>query len=134
MSDEDRDQEDEQQPEEAAEEQQAPPQEPEDTRQAEATAQEAEAAPVVGFYDFLRYSAVSFAAEAWVALGIQVRPGADELENDLCAARTAIDTLEFLVGQLADELEAEEKQAFEAQLTDLRVNYVRRSSAEEKEE
>ena len=57
MSDEDRDQEDEQQPEEADEEQQAPPQEPEDTGQAEATAQEAEAVPVVGFYDFLRLRA-----------------------------------------------------------------------------
>ncbi len=88
---------------------------------------------MVGFYDFLRYSAVSFAAEAWIALGVQLRPGASELETDFRAARIAIDTLEFLVGQLGEEVEPEEKQAFEAELTNLRVNYVRRST-EEKEE
>lgn len=130
MSDEDRDQEDEQQPEEAAEEEQAPFEEPEDAEQAEG---EPPVAPL-GLFDFLRYSAVSFAAEAWIALGVQLRPGADELETDLRAARIAIDSLEFLVGQLADELEPEERQGFDAELTNLRVNYVRRSSAEEKEE
>lgn len=92
---------------------------------------EAEAPPLeMDVFDLLRLSAVSFAQEAWCSLGIRLRPGAQEVEADLRCARVAIDTLELLLKQLADELEPQEKQAFDAELTNLRINFVRLTGSE----
>lgn len=96
-----------------------------------AEAAEAEAPPLeMDVFDLLRLSAVSFAQEAWCSLGIRLRPGAQEVEADLRCARVAIDTVELLLKQLADELEPQERQAFDAELTNLRINFVRLTGSE----
>jgi len=110
-----------------------PAQQPESAAQeAEQAEEPAEAPPVeMDVFDLLRMSVGLFAQEAWIGLGIQARPGSSEVKPDLRLARTAIDTLEFLVGQLGDELEAAEKREMDALLANLRINYVQRSGSEE---
>lgn len=98
----------------------------------EAAGAEAEMPPLeMNVFDLLRASVGMFAQEAWVGLGIRARPGASEVETDLRCARVAIDTLEFLLAKLADELDPDEKRAFDAELSNLRINYVRLSGSEQ---
>ena len=100
--------------------------------EAEAAAAEAEMPPLeMNVFDLLRASLGMFAQEAWISLGIQARPGGSEVKTDLRCARVAIDTLEFLLAKLADEMEDEEKKAFDAELSNLRINYVRLSGSKE---
>ena len=120
---------------EGAEQEPEEPQETEDAEvaeEAEAAAAEAEMPPLeMNVFDLLRASVGMFAQEAWVGLGIQARPGVGEDKTDLRCARVAIDTLEFLVAKLADEMEDEDKKAFDAELSNLRINYVRLSGSKE---
>jgi hypothetical protein len=135
VSDDERADDSEKQAEEPAE--QEPSEEPaveeEPTAEAAEAGAEAEAPPLeMDVFDLLRLSAVSFAQEAWCSLGIRLRPGAQEVEADLRCARVAIDTVELLLKQLTDELEPQERQAFDAELTNLRINFVRLTGSEKR--
>lgn len=82
----------------------------------------------VDVFDMLRASIGLFIQEAWYALGVQARPGTNEVTTDLRCARVAIDTTQALIEQLGDEATDEEKREFEQVLANLRLNFVRRKS------
>ncbi|MGI5819253.1 MAG: DUF1844 domain-containing protein [Armatimonadota bacterium] len=84
-------------------------------------------------YDMLRAAIGLFVQEAWVALGLQPRYGSGDTQMDLRCARVAIDTTQMLIQQLGDEADAGEKRDFDRILTDLRVNFMRRSKRAEEE-
>ncbi len=65
--------------------------------------------------------------QAWVSLGIQKAPGAEDVEQDLPQAKVAIDTLEFVVSKLAPDLESQEKAELDSVLSNLQINYVKRA-------
>jgi len=79
-------------------------------------------------FDMLRAAIGLFVQEAWIALGVQARPGATEVRMDLHGARIAIDTTQLLIEKLGDEATAEEKREFEQIMTNLRMNFVRRQA------
>ncbi len=54
-------------------------------------------------FDLLRAMIPLFVQEAWVALGLQARPGAADVHTDLRCARVAIDTTQALIDKLGDE-------------------------------
>ncbi len=82
----------------------------------------------LGVFDLLRASIGLFVQEAWIALGVQARPGATDVHTDLHAARVAIDTTQLLIDKLGDEATDEEKREFEQIMTNLRMNFVRRQA------
>lgn len=79
-------------------------------------------------FDLLRAVIPLFVQEAWIALGVQARPGSTVVRTDLRCARIAIDTTQALIEKLGDEATAEERRDFEHALTNLRINFVQRQS------
>jgi len=65
--------------------------------------------------------------QAWVHLGLQLPPGAQETKMDLAQARLAIDTIAYIKQALGDTLSAAEQREVDQTLTTLRMNFVQRS-------
>jgi len=91
-----------------------------------------EAAPQVplqalDIYDMLRFVVSLLTQQAWVSLGIQKAPGAEEVEQDLPQAKVAIDTLEFVIDKLAPDLDPQERAELDSVLSNLQINYVKRA-------
>lgn len=84
--------------------------------------------PEMDVFDMLRAAVGLFVQEAWIALGLQPRPGAGETTMDLRCAKIAIDTTAMLIEQLGGEALPDEKREFDRALTDLRVNFMKRKS------
>jgi len=78
-------------------------------------------------YDTLRVMVSLLTQQAWVSLGIQKAPGAEEVKQDLPQAKVAIDTLEFVVSKLEADLESPEKAELNSMLSNLQINYVQRA-------
>ena len=78
-------------------------------------------------YDILRFVVSLLTQQAWVSLGIQKAPGAEEVEQDLPQAKVAIDTLEFVIDKLAPDLEPQEVAELNSALSNLQINYVKRA-------
>ncbi len=78
-------------------------------------------------YDMLRFVVSLLTQQAWVSLGIQKAPGAEEVEQDLPQAKVAIDTLEFVIDKLAPDLESQERAELDSVLSNLQINYVKRA-------
>lgn len=85
----------------------------------------------VNVFDLLRAMIPLFVQEAWVALGLQARPGASDVAMDLRCARVAIDTTQMLIDKLGDEASPEERREFDQVMTTLRVNFMRRQAKSE---
>lgn len=96
----------------------------------EETAAAAEAEGVslaeLSVYDTLRFVLGLLMQQAWIHLGIQLAPGADDLKEDLPQARVAIDTLDFIVEKLQPELSDSERSELSTVLANLRLNYVKK--------
>ena len=78
-------------------------------------------------YDTLRFMISLLIQQAWVSLGIQKAPGAEEVQQDLSQAKVAIDTLEFVIAKLAPDLDLQEKGELDSVLSNLQINYVQRA-------
>jgi len=78
-------------------------------------------------YDMLRFVVSLLTQQAWVSLGIQKAPGAEDVKKDLLQAKVAIDTLEFVIDKLAPDLESQEKAELDSVLSNLQINYVQRA-------
>ena len=66
-------------------------------------------------------------AKAWQTMGLRVKPGTDKIEKDLDQARTAIDTVDFLVQKLKTRITELERSGLEIMVGDLKLNFVRAS-------
>jgi len=69
-------------------------------------------------------------AKAWQTMGLRVKPGTDKIEKDLDQARTAIDTVDFLVQKLKTRIPELERSGLESMVGDLKLNFVRASQPE----
>ena len=63
-------------------------------------------------------------SKAWEYLGLMMNPETKEINQDLKKAKTSIDSIEFLLNQIKDELEAEDKRHIADLLASLQMNYV----------
>jgi len=66
-------------------------------------------------------------AKAWETMGLRVKSGTDRVEKDFDQARTAIDTIDFLVQKLKSRIQDEEISRLESLVGDLKLNFVRLS-------
>jgi len=64
-------------------------------------------------------------AKAWETMGLRVKPGTDEIEKDFDQARTAIDTVDFLVQKLKSRIPEPDISRLESLVGDLKLNFVR---------
>jgi hypothetical protein len=80
----------------------------------------------IGVFGILRFTTSLLMQQAWIELGIQALPGMEAQQN-LPAARVAIDTLAFLVDKLQPDLDEAEKHELAAVVANLRVNYIQRA-------
>ena len=78
-------------------------------------------------YDTLRFMVSLLIQQAWISLGIQKAPGAQETKQDLPQAKVAIDTLEFVIDKLKPALEPQERAELDSVLSNLQINYVKRA-------
>lgn len=78
-------------------------------------------------YQVLRIFVGMLGEQAWINLGLHVRPGATDTEVRLTEARIAIDTLKFLRGQLDADLQDVEKRELDNLISSLQLNFVQKS-------
>jgi len=72
---------------------------------------------------------ISMLAEsAWQNLGLIARPGTTKVSLDLKQVKLAIDSIDSLFTNLSGELEEGEKKEIQGLLTNLRLNFVEKSS------
>jgi len=69
------------------------------------------------------------AEKAWQTLGLRTKTGTDKVETDFDQARVAIDTVGFFAEKLQLRLPEEEKRRLEGLVADLKLNYVRLTTA-----
>ncbi len=119
----------EEEPAEGPEEEGADPAAEEAEKRAESEEQAAEGVSLaeLSVYDTLRFVLSLLIQQAWIHLGIQLAPGAQELKEDLPQARVAIDTLEFIVQKLEPELSDSERSELSSAVANLQLNYVNKA-------
>ncbi len=70
--------------------------------------------------------------KAWEYLGLMMNPETKESVVDLKKAKISIDSIEFLLNQIHDQLELEEKKQLENLLANLQMNYVEKNKDNKK--
>lgn len=65
--------------------------------------------------------------KAWEYLGLMMNPETKELNQDLKKAKITIDSIDFMLERIKDELEAEDKKQLENILANLQMNYIEKS-------
>jgi hypothetical protein len=95
------------------------------------TADEARAAEAASITvaDLARAFIAELHARAWIHMGLIVDPATKQLAKDLPQARLAIDCAASLVQHLTPFAETAELDELQGMLTNLRLNFVRQSSA-----
>lgn len=68
-------------------------------------------------------------SQAWQHMGLRVKPGAENVEQDLERARTAIDCIAFLIDKLTAHVQESEAKRLKNLLADLQINFVRISKS-----
>jgi len=67
---------------------------------------------------------------AWLKMGIVANPATGKTETDMPQAKTAIDTAQFMMGQLEGKLPDGDVRELRRIMMDLQMNYLRRSGGE----
>jgi hypothetical protein len=114
----------------AAEEQKAeeePKAEEQPKAEAEAEQQIPEEALNVTVQGFLMWFVEMLIPSAWQHMGLQMNPITKKVEPDMVQAKLAIDTVAFMTDQLMPHVPEEQKKAYRALVSDLRVNFVQQS-------
>jgi hypothetical protein len=78
-------------------------------------------------YMVLRASIAQLSGVAWQMLGLQADPFTGVVRKDLEQARLAIDAVAFLTERLLPHLQGQEARDHQSLLTDLRLNFVKKS-------
>jgi hypothetical protein len=78
-------------------------------------------------YLLLRFFISVLSEKAWQDMGLRAKSGTDKIEKNLLKAKTAIDSIEFLINTLEPQLQEDEKKSFRDRLADLKINFVRQT-------
>jgi len=109
--------------------QEAPPLETEEAPEAPPDAGGAKpSAEPASVYGILALFFQMLVGQAWVALGIRADPYTNDLRPNLEEAAVAIDTAAFVRERLAGQLSPDEKRLMDTELSNLRINFVRRKA------
>ncbi len=72
-------------------------------------------------------------SKAWEYLGLMMNPETKEIKQDLKKAKISIDSFEFLLNQIKNELNTEEKRQLGDMLANLQMNYVEKYQESKKD-
>jgi hypothetical protein len=81
----------------------------------------------ISVYDLMGVSLDQFIEVAWVKMGLRPDPITGSEATDMEEAKVAIDMANRLAEWLDPHLEGEDKRRVQQLLTDLRMNYIRKS-------
>jgi len=87
------------------------------------------AIPDVRVADILRMSVQLLSDKAWVSIGLVPNPATGKVEQNLAEARRAIDAATDVIKHLEADASPMEKRELQNLLQDLRVNFLRQSTA-----
>lgn len=76
----------------------------------------------------LRYSVQMFGQFAWRKMGFVPDPATGKVDEDMAQARIAIDVLSHLIEHLEPMLDDRERRDVQNLLSDLRINFARKSA------
>jgi hypothetical protein len=79
-------------------------------------------------FDHLALMLDQISAVSWQKMGLQPDPITNRMEKDLYQAKIAIDTAAFLAHELEQNLDAEDRKQVQSLITNLRINYVQKTS------
>lgn len=78
-------------------------------------------------FDLIAFSIDQFAEVAWQKMGLRPDPMTGKQDTNLPEAKVAIDMASRLAEALDPELDDEDRRRVQARLSDLRINFVRKS-------
>lgn len=84
----------------------------------------------ISVYGLLQWFVAMLSESAWQTMGIQMNPATKKVEKDMAQAKAAVDTIVFIVDQLAPHVPEEQRRAYRGLVSDLRVNFVQQSEKE----
>jgi hypothetical protein len=93
----------------------------------EATSDEQAGMPPPNVYATMEFVVGLLAEQAWMMMGLRLAPGQKEPVKDLPQAKTAIDTVVFMVDQLNPHIEEQDRIALRGLISDLQLNFVRQN-------
>lgn len=82
----------------------------------------------ISVYDLLAVSIDQFMEVAWVKMGLHPDPIAGGEHPDLSEAKVAIDTASRLAETLDPHLDDDDRRTIQSHLSNLRINFVKKSS------
>jgi len=82
----------------------------------------------------LRITIAQLAAAAWQKMGLQPDPFTNTVVKDIEQARLAIDATTALVEKLLPHVRGQEARDYQSLLTDLRLNFVRQSGEQARQQ
>ncbi|MBA3724996.1 MAG: DUF1844 domain-containing protein [Armatimonadetes bacterium] len=88
--------------------------------------QESAATPL-SVYDLIAFSIDQFAEVAWQKMGLRPDPMTGKEDVNLEEAKVAIDTASRLAETLDPHLDDDDRRRVQSRLSDLRINFVRKS-------
>jgi hypothetical protein len=83
--------------------------------------------PPPNVYATMEFMVSMLAEQAWMLMGLRLAPGQKEIVKDLTQAKTAIDTVVFLVDKLQPHIEEQDRITLRALISDLQLNFVRKN-------
>jgi hypothetical protein len=84
--------------------------------------------PEVDVYSLLKSFIGMLGMQAWQKMGLLMDPSTGKIEKDMAQAKVAIDSIAALANQLEGRVSESEQRELKAMLSDLQINFVRRSS------
>ena len=81
----------------------------------------------ISVYDLMGVSLDEFINVAWVKMGLRPDPITGKESTDIAEAKVAIDMANRMAEALDPHLEDEDRRRVQQLLTDLRMNYIRKS-------
>ncbi len=81
----------------------------------------------ISVYDLIAFSMDQFSEVAWQKMGLRPDPMTGKQDVNLPEAKVAIDMASRLAEILDPQLDDEDKRQVQARLSDLRINFVRKS-------
>ena len=78
-------------------------------------------------YSLIQWMILMLSESAWQWMGLHMNPATRKVERDLAQAKLAIDSVVFLADQVAPHVSEEQRRAYRALVSDLRVNFVQQS-------
>jgi len=80
-------------------------------------------------YSLIQWMILMLTESAWQWMGLRTNTVTKKIQQDFTQAKTAIDSIVYLVDQISPHVSEEQRNAYRTLISDLRVNFVQKSRA-----